>query len=200
MQKLLFDIIKTFILAAILFFLVQTLIQNYQVFGASMEPNIESGEHIIVNKAAYITLDIETFSKVIPFYDPGEGSQLHLFGKPQRGDVVVVKSPQPPPENLVKRIVAIPQDSVEIRAGSLYVNGYKITESYTKGISPNLSRLTIPQDHYYLLGDNRDRSNDSKNFGPVHKSQIIGKAWLAYWPLNHFGTVQTFAIEPGPER
>ena len=188
---------KALALAALFFFVVQALLQNYQVLGQSMEPNLHSGQHLIVNKAAYMSVDVDRLSKFIPFYEVDDGSELDLFGEPQRGDVVVIRSPQESGKRLVKRIIALPGDSLEIREGILKINGSTVAEPYILGSTRNRELTTIPPDHYYVLGDNRPQSNDSNNFGPVHRSQIIGKAWLAYWPLENFGTVDRFAIEPG---
>ena len=199
MTKTLIDIIKALALAAFFFFVVQAALQNYQVLGQSMEPNLRSGQHVIVNKAAYMSVDVDRLSKFIPFYEVDEGSELHLFGEPQRGDVVVVVSPQPSGKRLVKRVVGLPGDSLEIEDGILRINGHRIDEPYVLGQPRNREKMRIPDNHYFVLGDNRPQSNDSNNFGPVHRSQIIGKAWLAYWPLESFGTVDSYMIELGPE-
>ena len=199
MTRTLLDIAKALALAALFFFVVQALLQNYQVLGQSMEPNLHSGQHLIVNKAAYMSVDVDRLSKFIPFYEVDDGTELRLFGEPQRGDVVVIRSPQESGKRLVKRIIALPGDSLEIRDGILKINGSTVAEPYILGSARNRELTTIPSDHYYVLGDNRPQSNDSNNFGPVHRNQIIGKAWLAYWPLENFGTVDRFAIEPGVE-
>ncbi|MFQ5872942.1 MAG: signal peptidase I [Dehalococcoidia bacterium] len=199
MKQTFSDVVKTLVLAAALFFVVQALLQNFEVFGASMEPSVQSGEHILVNKAAYLSLDLDRVSKFIPFYDPEK--ELQLFGEPERGDVVVFKSPNPPPKRLIKRIVGLPGDTIEIRAGALYINGQRIEEPYTTGAADDsLSPRVVPEDHYFLLGDNRNQSNDSRNpeIGPVHRSNIVGKAWLSYWPLGDFGFVDAHSIEMSP--
>ena len=195
MSKTLIDIAKALALAACFFFVVQALLQNYQVLGESMEPNLHSGQHVIVNKAAYMSVDVDKLSKFIPFYEVDEGSELHLFGEPQRGDVVVVVSPQPSGKRLVKRVVGLPGDTLEIEEGVLKINGRPIAEPYVLGVPRDRKPTRIPTDHYFVLGDNRPQSNDSNSFGPVHRSQIVGKAWLVYWPPEEFGTVDGFSIE-----
>ena len=197
MTKTLIDIVKALALAAFFFFVVQAILQNYQVLGQSMEPNLHSGQHVIVNKAAYMSVDMDRLSKFIPFYEVDEGSEVQLFGEPQRGDVVVIRSPQGSGKRLVKRIVGMPGDSLEIEGGILRINGHTVDEPYVLGQPRSRERMTVPDDHYFVLGDNRPQSNDSNNFGPVHRSQIIGKAWLAYWPLESFGTVDSYMIESG---
>ena len=175
--------------------MVQAIIQNYEVFGGSMEPTIHTGDHIIVNKAAYVSLDLHKMSKFVPFYDAEEGQVLDIFGEPARGDVVIINSPSPPPEQLIKRIVGVPGDTVEIRGGDLFINGERIQEVYIRGSAPSISPIVIPRDHYYVLGDNRAHSNDSRYFGPVPRDSIVGKAWLAYWPLDGFGIVDDHHLE-----
>ena len=123
MKRSLLDVVKALALAAVFFFVVQAVLQNYQVLGQSMEPNLHSGQHVIVNKAAYMSLDVDRLSKFIPFYEVDEESELHLFGEPERGDVVVIRSPQELAKRLVKRIVALPGDSLEIEDGILKING-----------------------------------------------------------------------------
>ena len=199
MKRSLLDVVKALALAAVFFFVVQAVLQNYQVLGQSMEPNLHSGQHVIVNKAAYMSLDVEGLSKFIPFYKVDEGSEFHLFGEPERGDVVVIRSPQEMEKRLVKRIVALPGDSLEIEDGIVKINGHSIAEPYVLGNTRDRDESTIPEGHYFVLGDNRPRSNDSNSFGPVPKSQIIGKAWLAYWPPGDFGPVGSFTIEPESE-
>ncbi|MEE9198965.1 MAG: signal peptidase I [Dehalococcoidia bacterium] len=195
------DILKSLVLAAALFFVIQALVQNYQVFGASMEPSMHSGERIIVNKAAYLSVDLGKLSKFIPFYDKADGSRVHLFGEPQRGDVVIVESPNPPPDRLIKRIVGIPGDTVEIRSGTLYINGHPIEEPYVQGSTSILCRngveypYDVLEDSYFIMGDNRTHSNDSRCLGPISRSDIVGKAWMAYWPLGDIGIVDSHAIE-----
>ncbi len=199
MTKALVDIAKALALAAFFFFVVQAVLQNYQVLGQSMEPNLHSGQHVIVNKAAYMSVDVDRLSKFIPFYEVDKGSELHLFGEPQRGDVVVIVSPQPSRKRLVKRVVGLPGDTIEIEGGMLKVNGRTMTEPYVLGIPRDRGPLMIPADHYFVLGDNRPQSNDSNSFGPVHRSQIVGKAWLAYWPPEDFGTVDSYTTDPEME-
>ncbi|MFQ5933726.1 MAG: signal peptidase I [Dehalococcoidia bacterium] len=197
MKHALADIVKTLVLAAALFFVVQALIQNYQVFGASMEPSVQSGDHIIVNRVAYLSLDLDRVSKFIPFYEAEEGKKVQLFGKPQRGDVVIIESPNPPPDRLIKRIVGLPGDTVEIRNGVLFVNGHQVDETYIQEFDSNFSPVVVPEERYFVLGDNRSHSNDSRYFKPccIHRSDIVGKAWLSYWPLGDWGIVDSHPIE-----
>ncbi len=195
MKSAVTDIVKTLALAAALFFMVQAIVQNYEVFGASMEPTIHTGDHIIVNKAAYASLDLHKMSKFVPFYEAEKGEGLEIFGVPARGDVVIINSLSPPPKQLIKRIVGVPGDTVETRDGELFINGERVEEVYTRGSAPVIDPVVIPRDHYYVLGDNRAHSNDSRFFGPIHRDAIVGKAWLSYWPLDGFGIIDDHHLE-----
>ncbi len=162
-----------------------------------MEPSFQSGEHILVNRSAYLSIDLGKLSKLIPFYDREDGDRLYLLGEPDRGDVVIIESSSPPQDRLIKRIVGLPGDTIEINGGTVYINDYPIDEPYTSGLSSSLAPVSVPEDHYFVLGDNRGRSNDSRfpGFGPVQRSDILGKAWLAYWPFSSFGLVDSYSLE-----
>ena len=137
------------------------LAQATIVFGQSMEPNLHQNERLIVDKLSY------------------------RVRAPERGDIVVVDLPEME-EMLVKRIVALPSELVEIHRGVVYVNGAPINEPFAHDtIEYDMPRLTLGPLSYFVLGDNRGNSNDSRSFGPVHRDQILGRVWLRYWPLDH---------------
>ncbi|HRA64392.1 MAG TPA: signal peptidase I [Caldilinea sp.] len=130
------------------------------VFGQSMEPNLHPHQRLIVDKISY---------------------RLH---GPHRNDIVVIDLPIME-ELLVKRIVAMPGEVVEIRGGVVYVNGQAVTEPFPHDTSPiDMAPMTLGPLSYFVLGDNRSNSNDSRSFGPVSLDQILGRVWLRYWPLN----------------
>ncbi len=135
------------------------LAQATVVYGQSMEPNLHPLERLVIEKVSY---------------------RLH---PPRRFDIVVVDLPTMD-ELLIKRIVGLPGETVEIRNGILYINGQAIPEPEERFTdSANLAPVTLGPDSYFVLGDNRANSNDSRVFGPIHRSSIVGKAWLRYWPL-----------------
>jgi signal peptidase I len=138
------------------------LAQATVVFGQSMEPNLHPHQRLIVDKVSY---------------------RLHA---PQRNDIVVIDLPSME-ELLVKRIVAMPGEIVEIRSGVVYVNGQPIAEPFPHDTSPiEMAPMTLGPLAYFVLGDNRSNSNDSRAFGPVTLDQILGRVWLRYWPLDEF--------------
>ncbi len=150
-------VIPALILALIVhLFLAQATV----VFGQSMEPNLHPHQRLIVDKISY---------------------RLHA---PQRNDIVVIRLPDMD-ELLVKRIVALPGELVEIRGGIVYVNGEAVAEPFPHDMTPyDMTPLILGPLSYFVLGDNRSNSNDSRAFGPVTLDEILGRVWLRYWPLD----------------
>jgi signal peptidase I len=154
--------------------------QPMRVEGTSMLPNLHDGERIVVNKFLY-PLD-------------GWPSERLSLGRPaRRGDVVVLYYPNEPSTRYVKRVIGVPGDTVRIDGGRVYVNGEPIAEPY---LSPRYTRLAEPmretrvrEHHYFVMGDNRDNSSDSRAWGLVPERYIIGKAVLRFWPPSAAGTL-----------
>ena len=145
------------------------LIQPFYVKGASMEPTFYDNEYLIIDEITY------------------------RFSEPQRGDIVVVKYPQDTSQFFIKRIVGLPGETMEIKNGAIYINGnfsepIKIEEEYLDEgvITSGEKQVTLDNNEYYILGDNRQSSLDSRSFGPIKRDYIIGKAWLRVWPFNKF--------------
>jgi signal peptidase I len=136
------------------------LAQATVVFGQSMEPNLHASQRLIVDKISY---------------------RLH---PPQRDDIVVVDLPEME-EMLVKRVVALPGETVEVRRGVVYVNTVAIPEDYPHDtVEYDMAPLTLGPLNYFVMGDNRGNSNDSRSFGPITRDEIVGRVWLRYWPLD----------------
>jgi signal peptidase I len=166
MRTLIRETLQVILLALVIFFAIHFMIQNFRIDGTSMEPNVHNGEYVIVNKTAY------------------------WFGhNPQRGDVVVFQAPDHPQNDRVKRVIGLPGDKVEVRSdGTVYVNGQQLEEPYLPPHHSGTSGTwTVPEDEYFVMGDNRSVSYDSREGGPVPRSNIIGKAWLIIWPLHDWG-------------
>lgn len=167
------DTLITLLLTIVVFFVVQNTIQVSIVNGSSMEPDLHSGQRLIVNKVAY------------------------YLGDPQRGDIIIFR---PPPNPLstpyIKRIVGLPGETVEVKSGVVYVNGKPLDEPYIKE-KANYSRPAekIAADNYYVLGDNRNNTNDSHIWGPVPRENIIGKASLSIWPPEVWGLAPNYGFE-----
>jgi signal peptidase I len=138
------------------------LAQATIVYGQSMEPNLHPNQRLIVDKLSY------------------------RLRPPQRDDIVVVDLPDMD-EMLVKRIIALPGETVEVRGGTVYVNGAPIAEPYAHDLTPyDMAPLTLGPLAYFVMGDNRSNSNDSRSFGPITRDEIVGRVWLRYWPLDKF--------------
>lgn len=159
------EIVESLFLALVIYLLINTLTGRFYVRGSSMEPSLHNGQYLIVGKISY------------------------LFNKPQRGDVVVFLSPNGTGDDYIKRIIGLPGEQVEARDGAIWINGYRLDEPYLNGGVPYTGSWILGPDEYFVLGDNRANSSDSHVWGPLPRKNIIGKAWLCYWPPSFWGTV-----------
>ena len=185
-------IVQTIALAGVVFLLITTSFQNFQVEGISMTPNVQDGQFIIVNKAAYRRIDLSGWGDWIPFLDHNHDGYFTPFGSPKRGEVVVFSLDRQPGRNFIKRIIGLPGETIEIRRGAVIINGEPVKEPYLPLLdNRNIAPLVIPEDHYFVMGDARVNSQDSRAFGPIRRDEIIGKAWISYYPFSEFGTVDS---------
>ena len=165
MIKFLRDIVVTLLIALTIFVVLQATVQNFKVEGMSMSPTIHNGEYLIVNKATY------------------------SFNSPQRGEIIVFRAPHNPNSDYVKRIIALPGDTIEIIGGTIFVNDIPLVEpSYIEPPRYIVPSKEIPPDSYFVLGDNRNNSQDSHNGWNVPRDYIIGKAWFTIWPPAQWGS------------
>jgi signal peptidase I len=151
------------------FFLITFVVQAFRVQGTSMEPLLEDGERIVVNKFVY------------------------RFHPIERGDVVVFWYPGDPSVSFIKRVVGLPGDLVEIRTGRLYVNGMPAREDYLPAAfrdSDNYPPREVPRGYYFVLGDHRRSSNDSRSWGEVPEKYIYGRAAFCFWPPGRVGPIR----------
>ncbi len=162
------DILEVVVVAFIIAMLIRGLvIETFVVQGPSMEPTLVDGERLLVSKIAY------------------------RFGKPKRGDVVVLRYPLDPSKDYIKRVVALAGDTVELRLGRVYVNGQLKEEPYIHfpGLY-NMATLTVPEGTVFVMGDHRVNSEDSRFFGPVTQELVKGKAIVIIWPLKAAGAIK----------
>ena len=175
------EILEVVALALLMFVLVRGVVQNFVVDGDSMEPSFRSGEMLIVNKLAYSTWDLGWL--------PIIGSdQWQPFGEPSLGDVVVFRFPADPTRDFIKRIIALPGQTVEIRDQQVLVDGVVLEEAYL--LDPPAYRFgpeTVPAGHVLVLGDARNNSYDSHSWGLLDQELINGRTELRYWPLGRAG-------------
>lgn len=157
-KRFLLDIFETLALAVILFVGINAVSARVRVDGNSMLPTLENGEFVLVSKLSY------------------------TFGDFSRGDIIVFHFPLNPEEELIKRVIGLPGDHVSVRDGQVYVNDNLLDEAYTTQ-PPNYSGdWVVTEDHLFVLGDNRNNSNDSKDWGLLPHENVVGKAVLIYWP------------------
>jgi signal peptidase I len=161
--------VRDFIISVLAsFFIITFLYQPVKVEGTSMQPELRDQDRLFVNKFAY---DFEKIS---------------------RGDVVVFYYPRDPSKSYIKRVIALPGDNIRIEDGRVYVNGKRVDESYVpKRFSDvrSMADMTVPADDYFVMGDHRSISSDSRDFGPVPRKLIYGKAAFVYWPADKMGVV-----------
>ena len=172
------EVIETIVLTAIVFLVVNIAVRPYTVDGPSMRPGLETGDRVMVNLLAYD------------------------FGSPQRGDVIVLHPPSDPSTVYVKRIIGIPGDRISITANAVIVNGHTLDETYIAPLDPKapennsvLPGITLGPNQYFVMGDNRQNSTDSRYFGYVPRANIIGKAEFVFWPLPQLHGVSTYSSE-----
>ncbi len=179
------ELVETLLLAVLIFLAVRASMQNFRVEGASMQPSLDNGEYLIVNKLAYAEIDLSIFDW-LPFYDSGDNPVHHLWDSPDRGDVIVFRSPTNVKRDFIKRIMGVPGDVVEIDRveGVVTVNGEALDESYIDGkttCSGSCGPGVVPERAYFVMGDNRQNSSDSRQGWFVPEENIIGKALITYW-------------------
>lgn len=182
------EVLETVVLALLIFVAVQGVVQNFRVEGTSMDPNLKNEERLLVNKGVYMRVDLDILSNFIPFIDFGDTPKRYVFHGPERGDIIVFEYPIEPDRDFIKRVIGLPGDWVEIRQGVVFVNGERIPEPYIKNRATyDYGPEQVPPDNYFVLGDNRPNSSDSHVWGFVPADNIIGKAWVTYWPMDDFG-------------
>jgi signal peptidase I len=180
-KKIVWEYAKAIITALILAMLIRTfIIQAFKIPSGSMIPTLLVGDHILVNKFLYGTK--------IPF----SGKRVFMFKKPEKGDIIVFKYPENPSKDFIKRVVAVEGDVIESKNKMVHVNGNKVNEPYAQhtdssmrpmGIEPrdNFGPVIVPKNKYFVMGDNRDQSYDSRYWGYVDIKDVKGKALILYW-------------------
>ena len=163
-SNLLREIIETVLLTAIIFLIVNAATGRFRIEGSSMEPNLHDGEYVLIDKVSYM---------------------LHT---PERGDVIVFV--RPGERDYIKRVIGLPGDTVEVRGGQVVVNGVTLDEPYlNQPVHVDLAARQVEAKRYFVMGDNRNNSSDSRSFGTVSVADIIGRAWVVYWPPADWATV-----------
>jgi signal peptidase I len=164
--RLVREVIETVVLTLLMFMVIRLAVQNFNIDGMSMEPSLHNGELILVDKWSY------------------------LFHAPTRGDVIVFVAPPNPSQDYIKRIIGLPGDVITINDTTVIVDGVKLNERYVDPARQgnpyaykHIYNLVVPPNEYWVMGDNRAGSSDSRDWGFVPRQNIIGRAALVYWPL-----------------
>ena len=196
-KRIAWELTQTLVLAILIFLLVRTVAQNFRVEGPSMEPGLHDGQYLLVNKAVYFNL--ADVAKFIPFLHVDNGETKFLFHGPQRGDVIVFRYPRDPDRDFIKRVIGVPGDRVRVVDGVVYVNDVPLHEDYISAPAGRdlAEEEVVPPGNYFVLGDNRPNSSDSRSWGFVPEENIIGKAMLTYWPLSDLGGVGNHSVDLG---
>jgi signal peptidase I len=163
---LVFEVVKVVLISLAIILPVRLfLVQPFYVEGASMEPNFYQNEYLIIDEISY------------------------RFNEPKRGEVIIFKSPQDDRSYFIKRVIGLPGEKIEVIDGHVFINGSKLEEKYIGNFSSeDHQEITVKQDEYFVMGDNRINSMDSRQFGPIKDSSIIGRVWIRGWPINRFNT------------
>lgn len=189
-QNIILEYVDSGFIAILLALVIRTLfLQAFKIPSGSMESTLLIGDHLLVNKFIYGT--------PVPFSD----RRILKIRDPRRGEILVFRYPENPRKDFIKRCQGLPGDIVEIREKVLYVNGQPKQEPYTtfrdlRVLPPELSPrdnygpVTVPADSFFMMGDNRDYSADSRFWGFLPRKLIKGKAWVIYWPIPRWRVIK----------
>ncbi|WP_319541860.1 signal peptidase I [uncultured Pseudodesulfovibrio sp.] len=178
------DSIEAIVVALLLAFVIRAfIVQAFKIPSGSMLETLQIGDHLLVTKFAY---DVRLPSNI--WLDTTDGKVLAKTGDPERGDIVVFKFPEDETKDFIKRVIALPGETIEIRNKVVYINGQPIDEPYVQHtkftrdpIRDDFGPFIVPQDEFFVMGDNREGSYDSRWWGPVKRQKIVGKALVIYW-------------------
>ena len=196
------EIAEAVTLAAIVFLLLQTTVRNFKVDGSSMDPTLVHGQYLLVNRLVYLNVEMGRLSTIIPFWNVEVESSRHAIHPPRRGEIIVFefpdKNPNNPRKDFVKRVVGLPGETIRIHHGEVLVDEQLLDEPYlAENGRSNSHEITLGEGEYYVLGDNRDYSSDSRAWGVVPKENVKGKVWMVYWPVPEIQFLNVLAKIPG---
>ncbi len=162
------ETLETIALTLIIFVVIRAGVQNFRIEGYSMEPNFHDGQYLLVSKIDYM---------------------LH---QPERGDVIIFQAPTNLERDFIKRVIGLPGETIEIREGRVFINGQPLPQNYqTNAGTYTYGPAKVGEQELFVLGDNRNNSSDSHSWGMLPQKDIIGKAWISYWPPQQWSVIQT---------
>lgn len=199
------ELAEMVIFVVILFFLVRGVVQNFLIEGQSMEPNLHSGQFILVNKLANFHFDLNAPQRLFGKDVPPE--IVFPIGMPTYGEVVVFEYPNDPSKDYIKRVIGLPGDTIEFRDAMVFVNGQQLVEPYLQGAPTYChqgdecatSIITVAPNTLFVLGDNRENSSDSREWGGLPFDRVIGQAWVVYWPYHTIGPIAQYQPLPSKQ-
>ena len=164
------EVVEILVITGLIFLVVRFVIQSYHIDGPSMQPGLTTNEYVMVNKVVY------------------------LFHAPERGDVIVFHYPHDTTQDYIKRVVGLPGDTIETDNTRVLVNGTLLKEPYiSMPFNQQASRWKVPANQYFVMGDNRPASDDSRSWGFVPRDYIVGKAAAVFWPLPQFHFINAYS-------
>lgn len=173
-RSLLREIVETLLLTAVIYGAVNLTTGRFRIEGPSMEPTLYQNERVVVDKVSY------------------------RLGDPRRGDIVVFNYPLATEKDFIKRVIGLPGDQIDVVAGRVFVNGQELTEPYIFEAPAYDDHRQLGPEQFYVLGDHRNSSSDSHNWGPLDRKYLIGRAVLIYWPPAAWGVVEHFTYNADP--
>ncbi|MDR3074333.1 MAG: signal peptidase I [Deltaproteobacteria bacterium] len=177
-KNIIWELSEMLIVALILALIIRFFaVQAYKIPSGSMLETLQVGDYLLVTRFNYAVK--------LPFTN----KELFRTGAPEHGDIVVFEYPKDPSQDYIKRVIGVPGDTIEIRDKKIFRNGSLIREPYVRISKPwanipgtdSMDKITVPEDRYFVMGDNRDESLDSRSWGFVPRENILGKAWIIYW-------------------
>lgn len=165
------EIVETILLTLLIFWVVNTVTGRFRIEGSSMMPTMQEGEYVLINKLAY------------------------YLDQPQRGDIIVLHYPRDPSRDFIKRVIGVPGDVIEVRDQQVIVNDTILNEPYISADPTYSGRWTVPDEQYFVLGDNRNNSSDSHTWEFLPEELVVGKGWVIYWPFDHVERVPHYSHE-----
>ena len=174
LRLLLREILETILLTGIIYAAVNFATGRFRVEGDSMQPNLHPEQYVLVDKVSY------------------------RLGQPRRGDVVVFQYPLATERDFIKRVIGLPGETVTVTGGAVSINGQPLNEPYIAAPPTYNNTWTLGPDQYFVLGDNRNNSSDSHNWGPLNRQYLIGRAVFVYWPPDGWGLVPHYTYASTP--
>ncbi len=193
-QKMLKEYAEALIIAFILAMFIRAfIVQAFTIPSGSMLQTLQIGDYLLVSKLSY--------GIKVPF----TRSYVTTWNTPQQGDIIVFENPDEPSKDFIKRVIGLPGDTIEIKNKEVFRNGQQLDEPYTQHSDPNIkpgprdnmAAIVVPEDNYFVMGDNRDDSLDSRFWGFVPMGNLRGKAWIIYWSWESMGNIRWARLGTG---